>query len=77
MSTIQSIAFGDGGIQITYVEENGIDRESGIAEIKILEIPHGAIPEEYVTELVEDAHQIIEEARVVLRKPVQTFTAPR
>lgn len=77
MSTIQSIIFGDTGVQITYVRDDAVDRTSGIAEITILEIPHGAVDESFISELVEDAEQLIEEARVVLRKPVQSFTAPR
>lgn len=77
MTTLMSIQFGDDGVQITYVEEHGIDKATGIAELKVLEIPHTVLDTAFLTDLQEAGLAIIEEARVLRRHPEERFRAPR
>lgn len=75
--SIQTVVFGDQGVQITYIEEKGVDRDTGIAEIVTLEVPHEVLPTPLLEDIVDAAEAIIDEARVMRRRPVEQFKAPR
>lgn len=75
--SIQSIQITDTEVSIQYVEEGGLDRSSGIIEAKMISIPHEVLPTSLLTDLVDSAQSILEEARVIRRKPAESFKAPR
>lgn len=75
--SIQTVVFGDQGVQITYIEEKGVDRDTGIAEIVTLEVPHEVLPTPLLEDIVDAAEAIIDEARVMRRRPAEQFKAPR
>lgn len=74
---IQQVAFTNSSVQITYIEEADVHSDSGIIKASTLDIPHECIPNALFAELQEAIHDVIEQARVTMRKPVDTFTATR
>lgn len=76
--SIQTVVLGDQGVQITYIDnDKGVDRDTGIAEIITLEVPHEVLPTALLEDLVDSVESIVEEARVMRRRPVDQFKAPR
>lgn len=76
--SIQTVVFGDQGVQITYIDnDKGVDRDTGIAEITTLEVPHEVLPTALLDDLVDSVETIIDEVRVLRRRPVEQFKAPR
>jgi hypothetical protein len=74
---LQSVVNNNSGIQITYLLESDQHPDSGIMEARTLDIPHEALPQDLLDDLVDSAESIVEHARVVRRAPVDQFRAPR
>ncbi len=74
---IESIVNTGDSLEITYANEPDIDYRSGIIDARIARIPHEAIPHELIADLVDNAVQILEAARVHKNRVADTFTAPR
>lgn len=74
---IQSIVMTNDVVQLTYLEEAGVNTDTGIVEARVLEIPHAVLPQALIDDLVDSAHSIIDEARVRNRQPADSFRAPR
>ena len=71
---IQSIMFGGKGIEITYIDPNGFDPDSGIVRIQTEQIPYEVISVE-LGSFMDAAQDIIDKAAVVRRGAPDTFTA--
>ena len=74
---IQNVVFGDRGIQITYLPADGINPQTGIVELTVLEVPHELLEQHRLDDLIEAVEGIIDDARVANRQPAQQFRAPR
>lgn len=74
---IESIVISEDAVQISYVPDKGFDRDSGIVEMQTLIIPQAVLDTGMLMDLIEAAEAILDEARVIRRKPIEKFTAPR
>lgn len=63
---IQSLAFGNEAVEVTYIE--GRDADQAITEIRTLVIPGGAVPDE-LAEVVDSIEQLVDRALVIRRAP--------
>lgn len=72
----QTVIFTNESVQITYSEESDFDPETGVAEARTLDIPHATLGEELFDDLQDSLEQIIDFARVAMRKPVKSFSVP-
>lgn len=73
MNIYQSVQIGESSIQISYIPPDGIDEVSGIAEVRVVEIPHEVIGSDQLAEFVDQLDQIMEAARVARRRPEQSI----
>lgn len=74
---LQSVIISNESVQITYVEESDLHPPSGIMEARTIDVPHDALPQPLLDDLIDSALQIIDHARTVRRQPVDQFRAPR
>ena len=77
MIRLQNIINTNDSLQITFVREEDIDTQSGVMEGRVLDIPHAALDQRLMDELIDVVEQLIDEARVLRRRPDETFTAAR
>lgn len=73
---VQSIAFGSGGVEISYLEPRESDTKTGISEYRTLVIPMGLVENE-LEELLDAASQLLDAAGVARRDPPQTLRPTR
>ena len=73
---IHSIMLSEGGVEISYVEEEDVNRASGILKIRTIMIPKALVSEE-VAELIEAAQAVIDAGLVADRAPAPSFTRRR
>jgi len=71
--TITNIAMGDEGLQISYVREADVDTNSGISEMRSVNVPYAILDQSLLNELNEAALAIIEEARVIRMQPADAL----
>jgi hypothetical protein len=74
---LESITNTGDGLEILWADEADIDYPSGIVEARVSRIPHEAIPNEHIAELLDVVVQILDAARVHKHRVADTFTAPR
>lgn len=74
---LQTIVNSNESLQITYVDEADIHTDTGIMTARTVDIPHAALPQALLDDLVDSATQILDHARVVQRQPIDSFVAPR
>lgn len=74
MIRLQNVINTNDSLQITYINEADIDSQSGIMEARTLDIPHAVLDPRLMADLVDSVEQIIEEGRVLRRRPEQSFT---
>jgi hypothetical protein len=77
MMRLQNVINTNDSLQITYIEESDIDSHSGIMEARTLDIPHATLDPRLMADLIDSIQQIIEEARVLRRRPEASFQSPR
>lgn len=77
MRVIHSVVFADGGLQIVYTKEDGLDEQTGSVEVTTLEASHALIPTELLSDLQESVETIIDEITTARRRPRESFQAPR
>lgn len=77
MIRLQNIINTNDSLQITYINDADVDPGTGIMEARMLDIPHGVLDQRLMDELIDVVHQFIEEARVLRRRPDDSFMAPR
>lgn len=65
---IQTIAFGNGQVEITYAEERDTDSPSGIIEYRTLVVPHGVI-DGALAELLDSCREVLDTALIAKRNP--------
>jgi hypothetical protein len=71
---IHQVTFTNEGLTIAYVNENDQDADTGITEVRVLEIPHAVLSPALLEDLVDSVLTIVEEARVLRRHPAEQFT---
>lgn len=76
MIRLQNIINTNDSLQVTFINEADIDTQSGIMEARTLDIPHGALDPRLMAELVDWVEQLVEEARVLRRRPETSFQSP-
>ena len=74
---VESITNTGDHIEISYAHETDVDYRSGVVESRVARIPHEAIPQELIEEIVDCAVQILDAARVHKNRVADTFTAQR
>jgi hypothetical protein len=74
---IESITNTGDGLEVIYADEVDIDYRSGIVEARVLRIPHDAIPQEHISDLIDWVVQLLDIARIHKHHVADTFTAPR
>lgn len=72
---LQNIINTNDSLQVTYIREEDIDQNTGIMEARTIDFPHGALDQRLMDELLDVVHQIIDEARVLRRRPDETAAA--
>lgn len=65
------------GLEITYLEEADIHPQTGINELRILQVPHEQLDNVLLDDLFDSVIQIVEDARTRRRAPVDSFIGPR
>ena len=77
MVNVQSVSFGNEGVEIVYMEESDFHKESGIAQMRSLFVPHECIPNDMLTEVRDAVTQIVDEAKTLQRQPTTQFQGRR
>lgn len=73
---VQSLMFGERGVEVSFIDPDGFDQESGILQIKTMQVPFDLIEEE-MGELMDAIQDILDAAQVARRNPPKTFTRRR
>lgn len=68
---VQSVAFGQGGVEITYAHPVDSDQETGIQEFKSLVVPLHHVGQE-ADEVLDSIDQLLKAINVVRRQPPPT-----
>lgn len=77
MIRVESITNVGDYIEISWAEEADVDYQSGVIEARVTRVPHEAIGNELITELVDLAIQILDAARVHKHRVADSFTGRR
>lgn len=68
---VQSVAFGQGGVEVSYTQPYETDQATGIQEIKSLLVPIHVIPDA-IDEVLDSIDQMIKAIHVERRQPPPT-----
>jgi hypothetical protein len=68
---VQSVVFGQGGLEVSYVETFETDATTGIQEIRSVAVPAHLIPDQ-LADLLDSLDQVLREVAVVRRQPPPT-----
>jgi len=77
MIRVESITNVGDNIEISWADDADVDYQSGIIESRLTRIPHEAIPNEHIEELVDLAVQMLDAARVHKHRVAESFTGRR
>lgn len=73
---IHSIIINEAAVEISYAEEDDVNRTTGIMKIRTIMIPRGLVMDE-MAELIEAAVAVVDAGLVADRSPASTFTRSR
>jgi hypothetical protein len=68
---IQQLVFGQGGVEVTYVQEYETDPTTGIQEVRAIAVPAHLIPDA-MDELLDSIDQVVKALHVARRQPAPT-----
>lgn len=74
---VQSVVNTNHGLQITYVNEDEIDADTGILVARTLDMPHDVLDQVLMDELTDWVVQVVEAARVLRHQPRDEYRTSR
>ena len=77
MIRVESITNVGDNIEISWADEVDVDYQSGIIESRLTRIPHEALGNELIVELIDLAIQMLDAARVHKHRVADSFTGRR